>query len=63
MLAELLEIEGMLQDEHLKDEVRQALNGAAQALYWVLDHDSQSASQTFYRNGARTAVAGSAIIH
>jgi hypothetical protein len=48
--AELLEIEGLLQDERLKEEDRHALHGAQQALRNVLDRDTwQPASQTFYQ--------------
>jgi hypothetical protein len=52
ILAELLEIEGMLLDARLSDEDRHALHGAAQALRHVLDAATwQPASQTFYRVG------------
>jgi hypothetical protein len=37
ILAELLELEGMLLDSRLNDEDRHALHGAAQALRHVLD--------------------------
>jgi hypothetical protein len=52
--AELLEIEALLLDDQLKDEDRTALYGAQQALRNVLDPETwQTASQTFYRPGAR----------
>jgi hypothetical protein len=54
ILAELLELEGMLLDSRLNDEDRHALHGAAQALRHVLDAATwQPASQTFYRVGDR----------
>jgi hypothetical protein len=50
ILAELLEIEGMLLDERLNDEDRHALHGAAQALRHVLDAATwQPASQLLSR--------------
>ena len=58
ILAELLEIEGMFQDDRLKDEDRQALHGAQQAPRHVLD-----ASQTFYRIDNRPSEAGSLLVH
>ena len=39
--AELLEIEGMLQDEKLKDEDRHALHGASQALRSMLESQTR----------------------
>ena len=64
ILAELLEIEGMLLDSRLNDEDRHALHGAAQALRHVLDAATwQPASQTFYRVGYRPSEAGSALRH
>jgi len=60
ILAELLEIEGMLLDSRLSDEDRHALHGAAQALRHVLDSATwDPASQTFYRVGDRPTKAGS----
>jgi hypothetical protein len=62
--AELLEIEGMLLDERLKDEDRHALHGAQQALRNVLDHKTwHPASQTFYRIDNRPDEVGSLLIH
>ena len=62
--AELLEIEGQLQDERLKDEDRHALHGAQQALRNVLDRDTwQPASQTFYQIDARPIEPASRLIH
>jgi hypothetical protein len=64
ILAELLEIEGMLLDERLNDEDRHTLHGAAQGLRHVLDAATwHPASQTFYRLGPRPSEAGSALVH
>jgi hypothetical protein len=64
ILAELLEIEGMLLDARLSDDDRHALHGAAQALRHVLDAATwQPASQTFYRVGDRPTEAGSALVN
>ena len=64
ILAELLELEGMLLDSRLNDEDRQALHGAAQALRHVLDAATwHPASQAFYRVGDRPSEAGSALVH
>ncbi len=61
---EPLEIEGMLQDERLKDEDRHALHGAQQALRNVLDRATwHPAAQTFYRIGNRPEEAGSTLVH
>jgi hypothetical protein len=50
IVAELLEIEALLQDDRLNDSDRYALFGAQQALRNVLDAGTwQPASQTFYR--------------
>jgi hypothetical protein len=58
--AELLEIEGLLQDDRIKDEDRRALHGAQQALRNVLDRETwHPASQTFYRIDARPIEPGS----
>jgi hypothetical protein len=54
ILAELLEIEGILSDDRLSDQDRTALHGAQQALRNILEPDTwQPASQAFYRIGAR----------
>ena len=64
VLAELLEIKGMLQDERLSDEDRHALHRAQQALRGVLDPSTwQTASQTFYRITGRSKEAGSVLVH
>ncbi len=64
ILAELLEIEGILLDDRLNDDDRHALHGAAQALRHVLDAATvATASQTFYRVGDRPSEAGSALVH
>ena len=66
-MVELLEIEGMLQDDRLNDNDRHALYGAQQALRNVLASEMwQQASQTFYRidnrpSEAVNAVAASAV--
>jgi hypothetical protein len=50
IMAELLEIEGLLQDDRLNDNDRHALHGAQQALRNILDPETwHQASQTFYR--------------
>jgi hypothetical protein len=60
--AELLDIEGLLQHERLKD--RHALHGAQQALRNVLDRDTrQPASQTFYQINNRPIEPPSPLIH
>jgi hypothetical protein len=67
IMVELLEIEGMLQDDRLNDNDRHALYGARQALRNVLASEMwQQASQTFYRidnrpSEAVNAVAASAV--
>ena len=54
ILAELTEIEAMLDDDRMSDADRFALYGAQQALRNILQPDVwQSASQSFYRVGAR----------
>ena len=54
ILAELTEIEAMLDDERLSDADRFALYGAQQDLRHVLEPDVwQTPSQTFYRLDAR----------
>jgi hypothetical protein len=64
ILAELLELEGLLQGERLKDEDRHALHGAQQALRNVLDPATwHPASQTFYRIDNRPAEPGSLLVH
>jgi hypothetical protein len=50
IMAELLEIEGLLQDDRLNDSDGYALFGAQRALRNVLNAEKwQQASQTFYR--------------
>ena len=50
IMAELLEIEGLLQDDRLNDNDRHALHGAQQALRNILDPETwHQASQTFYQ--------------
>jgi len=50
IMAELLEIEGQLQNDRLNDNDRLALQGAQQALGHILDPETwHQASQTFYR--------------
>ena len=54
IIAELIEIEAMLEDDRLSDADRFALYGAQQALRTVLEPNVwQTASQTFYRLDAR----------
>ena len=54
LMAELIEIETMLEDDRLSDADRFALYGAQQALRNVLEPDVwQTASQSFYRLDAR----------
>jgi hypothetical protein len=62
--AELLELEGVLQDDRLSDYDRIALHGAQQALRHVLEPDTwQPASQTFYRIDNRPSEAVSLLVH
>jgi hypothetical protein len=64
ILAELMELEGMLQDDRLNDQDRIALRGAEQALRNILDPDTwQPASQTFYRIDKRPSEAASLLVH
>jgi hypothetical protein len=64
ILAELLELENLIQDERLKDEDRYALHGAQQALRNVLDPATwHPASQTFYRIDNRPDEPGSLLVH
>jgi hypothetical protein len=64
IMAELLEIEGMLQDDRLNDNDRQALHGAQQALRNVLDPEKwHQASQTFYRIDNKPSEAVSLLLH
>jgi hypothetical protein len=64
ILAELMEIEGMLQDDRLNDQDRIALHGAQQAMRNILDPDTwQPASQTFYRIDNRPSEAASLLVH
>ena len=52
--AELTEIEAMLEDDRMSEADRFALYGAQQALRNILEPDVwQTASQSFYRVGAR----------
>jgi hypothetical protein len=62
--AELLELEGVLQDDRLSDYDRIALHGAQQALRHVLEPDTwHPASQTFYRIDNRPSEAASLLVH
>jgi len=64
MMAELLEIEGLLQDDRLNDNDRRALHGAQQALRNILDPETwHQASQTFYRIDNRPSEAVSLLLH
>ena len=62
--AELLELEGVRQDDRLSDHDRIALHGAQQALRHVIEPDTwQPASQTFYRIDNRPSEAVSLLVH
>ena len=64
IMTELLEIEGLLQDEGLNDNDRHALHGAQQALRNILDPETwHQASQTFYRIDNRPSEAVSLLLH
>ena len=64
IMTELLEIEGLLQDEGLNDNDRHALHGAQQALQNILDPETwHQASQTFYRIDNRPSEAVSPLLH
>ena len=64
MMVELLEIEGLLQDDRLNDNDRHALHGAQQALRNILDPETwHQASQTFYRIDNRPSEAVSLLLH
>jgi hypothetical protein len=64
IIAELLELEVMLQDDRLNDRDRLALHGAQQALQHIIEPDIwQLASQTFCRIDNRPSEAGSLLIH
>jgi hypothetical protein len=64
ILAELLEIERLLQDDRLNDQDRFALHGAQQALRNILEPDTwHQASQTFYRIDNRPSEAASLLLH
>jgi hypothetical protein len=64
IISELLELEGLLQDDRLNDHDRIALHGAAQALRHILDPDTwHPASQTFYRIDKRPSEAVSLLVH
>ena len=57
IMAELLEIEALLQDDRLNDDDRHALHGAQQALRNVLEADTwHPASQTFYLDNRPTEI-------
>jgi hypothetical protein len=63
IMADLLEIEGLLQDDRLNDNDRFALHGAQQALRHILDPDTwRQASQTFYRIDNRPSEAISLLL-
>jgi len=62
--TELLELEGMLQDDRMNDHDRIALHGVQQALRHVIEPDTwQPASQTFYRIDNRPSEAVSLLVH
>ena len=64
IIAELLELECMLQDERSNDNDRVALYGAQQALRNILEPEVwHPASQTFYRIDNRPSEAGSLLVH
>jgi hypothetical protein len=64
IMAELHEIEGLLQDDRLNNHDRFALHGAQQALRHILDPETwHRASQTFYRIDNRPSEAVSLLLH
>src|SRR5258706_12189022 len=64
IMAELLEIEDLLQDDRLNDNDRHALHGAQQALRNILDPETwHQASQTFYRIDNKPSEAVSLLLH
>jgi hypothetical protein len=64
IIAELLELEAMLQDDRLDDNDRLALHGAQQALRHIIQPKIwKRASQTFYGIDNRPSEAGSRLIH
>jgi hypothetical protein len=64
IMADLLEIEGLLQDDRLNDNDRHALDGAQQALRNILDPEtSHQASQTFCQIDNRPSEAVSLLLH
>ena len=63
ILAELLEIEGMLLDSRLSDEDRHAFTGQRRRSGTCWTATWQRASQTFYRVGDRPTEAGSALVN
>ena len=64
IIAELLALEAMLQDDRLDDNDRLALHGAQQALRHIIQPEIwQRASRTFYRIDNRSSEAGSLLIH
>lgn len=61
---ELLEIEAMLTENGLSEDCRFALQGAAQALRWMLEPDEwASPSQTFHPCSKRPLEQVSSAIH
>jgi hypothetical protein len=64
ILTELMELEGILQDDRLNDHDRLALHGAQQALRNIIEPDMwHPASQTFCRIDNRPSEAGSLLVH
>ena len=64
ILAELLEIESLLQDDRLNDQDRYALHRAQRALRKIFEPDNwHQASQTFYRINNRPSEAVSLLLH
>jgi hypothetical protein len=64
IIAELMELEGLLQDDRLNNNDRLALHGAQQALRHIVEPDIwRQASQTFCRIENRPSEAGSQLIH
>jgi hypothetical protein len=64
IMAELLEIEGLLQHDRLNDNDRRALHDAQQAPRYILDPKTwHQASQTFYRIDNKPSEAVSLLLH
>ena len=64
VLAELLEIESLLQDDRLNQQGRYALHRAQQALLNILELDTwHQASRTFYRIDNGPSEAASMVLH